>query len=342
MAEDAALDNTSSIKVDGDKAAAILLTLLGEVEAAAILGALDPDEARRIGIAMLDVARASAADVETALDMFVTRSRATTGLGIDAVPRVRTVFTAALGNIRAENILTEIAPQTSAGVLEKLRWMRVEAIAAALDAEHPQVGALILACLTPEVAAQALAKFDEERQSDLIYRAASLRSVNAAALGDLEHLLDRYATAGRGGASVRIGGRSDAAKIVTKLPKGTNQRVLKRLKKRDKMLGQEIEDDMFVFDDLAALELKDLGALLRAVDAQVLTLALRGAAASTVDKMLGCLSGRAAETIRDEMAESAPAKRAEVEAAQKDIAALARRMAEDGDINLGGKNNDYV
>jgi len=74
----------------------------------------------------------------------------------------------------------------------------------------------------------------------------------------------------------------------------------------------------------------------------VLTLALRGAAPATVDKMLGCLSGRAAETIRDEMAESAPAKRAEVEAAQKEIAALARRMAEDGDINLGGKNNDYV
>jgi flagellar motor switch protein FliG len=342
MAEDIALEDTPSIKVDGDKAAAILLTLLGEAEAATILGALDPDEARRIGIAMLDVARASAGDVEAALDMFVTRSRATTGLGINAVPRVRTVFTAALGNVRAENILTEIAPQTSAGVLEKLRWMRVEAIAAALDAEHPQVGALILTCLTPEVAAQALSGFDEERQSDLIYRAASLRSVNAAALGDLEHLLDSYSAAGKRGASVKIGGRSDAAKIVTRLPKGTDQRVLKRLKKRDKMLGQEIEDDMFVFDDLAVLDAKNLGALLRQVDTQVLTLALRGATPATVDKMLGCLSGRAADSIRDEMADSAPAKRAEVEAAQKEIAAAARRMAEDGDINLGGQTSDYV
>ena len=342
MAETALLDRPLSIRVDGDTAAAILLTLLGEAEAAAVLGSLNPDEARRIGTAMMGVATASAADIEAALDMFVERSRATTGLGIDAEPRVRSVFTAALGNVRAENILTEIAPRTCAGALEKLRWMPVDAIAAALTGEHPQVGALILACLTPEIAAQALAAFDEERQSDLIYRAASLRSVHADALGDLEHLLDRYVRSDTTGTSIKVGGRSDAAKIVTKLPKGTDQRVLKRLKKRAKILAQEIEDDMFVFDDLAALDAKSLGALLRSVEAQVLALALRGAAAATTDKMLGCLSARAADTIRDDMAESAPVKRADVEAAQKEIAATARQLAESGDINLGGKNDDYV
>jgi flagellar motor switch protein FliG len=328
--------------IDGDAAAAILLTLLGEAEAAAILGALNPDEARRIGIAMLGVASARAADIEAALDMFVERSRATTGLGLDPTRHVRAVFNAALGNVRAENILNEIAPQTSAGVLEKLRWMRVDAIAAALGNEHPQVSALILTCLTPEAAAAALAGFDDERQSDLIYRAASLHSVGADALVDLEQVLDRYVGVVGAGAAVKLGGRGDAAKIVTKLGKGDDQRVLKRLKKRDKAMAQDIEDDMFVFDDLGALDAKNMGALLRAVDTQVLTLALRGASIATVDKMLGCLSGRAAETIRDEMAESAPTKRADVEAAQKEIAGLARRMADDGDINLGGKRDDYV
>ncbi len=337
----------SSSPVDGDAAAAILLTLLGEAEAAAILGALNPDEARRIGVAMLGVANASAHDVEAALEMFVSRSRAKTGLSVDPAPRVRSVFKAALGNVRAENILTEIAPQTSTGALEKLRWMRTESIAAALANEHPQVGALILACLTPEAAAEALATFDEEQQSDLIYRAASLKSVNADALDELEHLLDRYMLSSTAGAAVKIGGRGDAAKIVTNLPKGIDQRVLKRLKKRDKVLGQEIEDDMLVFDDLAALDAKNMGTLLRSVDTQTLTLALRGAAPATVEKMLGCLSARAAETIRDEMAESAPAKRVEVEAAQKEIAAAARRLSESGDISLGGSqggksNDDYV
>jgi flagellar motor switch protein FliG len=272
--------------------------------------------------------------------MFVARSRATTGLGIDPEPRLRSVFTAALGNVRAENILTDIAPQTSSRALETLRWMTTESIAAMLAGEHPQVGALVLACLTPEVAADVLAGFDENRQSDLIYRAASLTTVSADALAELEGLFDSYAAAPPSG--VKIGGRGDAAKIVTKLPKGQDQKVLKQLKKRDKILAQAIEDDMFVFDDLAALDNKSLGALLRAVDAQLLTLALRGATPATADKMLGCLSGRAAQTIRDEMAEGAPVKRSDVEAAQKEVAAIARRMAEGGDVNLGGASDDYV
>ena len=342
MAEPTLAPAAASLHVSGDAAAAILLTLLGEAEAAAILGGLSPDEARRVGVAMLDVAQATAADVEAALDMFVERSRGTTGLGLDAAPRVRSVFTAALGDARAQNILTDIAPQGSDGVLEKLRWMTADAIAVALATEHPQVGALILTCLSADRAAQALGGLDEEVQSDLIYRAASLGSVNGAALADLEQLLDRYGATPGSCPPVKVGSRGDAAKIVTRLPKGTDQRVLKRLKKRDKILGQEIEDDMLVFDDLAALDVKGLGALLRAVDSQLLSLALRGAAPVTAEKMLGCLSGRAADTIRDEMAEAAPTKRAEVEAAQKEIAAIARQMAADGDINLGGKSDDYV
>lgn len=332
----------TSAMLGGDAAAAILLTLLGEAEAAAILGALDPDEARRIGVAMLDVARASSADIECALDMFVDRSRRATGLGHDAAPRMRSIFNAALGDVRAGTILTDIAPQTSNAVVDKLRWMPREAITAALEGEHPQVAALIIACLAPEAAAAALAPLGDAHQSDLIYRAASLANVNADALADLDRVLDHYSAVPAGGAAICIGGRSEAAKIVTRLPKGTDRRVLKELRKRDKVLAQAIEDDMVVFDDLAALDAKNIGILLRAIDTPLLTLALRGADPTTVEVMLGCLSARAAQTIRDDMAESAPIKRAEVDAAQKEIAAIARRMADAGDINMGGKNDDYV
>lgn len=331
-------------KVDGDAAAAILLTLLGDQEAASILSSLNPDEAHRIGVAMMNVASATSADIEAALEMFVTRSKSMNGLGLNAAPRVRSVFTAALGPARAETLLTDIAPQQSLGVLEKVRWMKVEAISAVLQNEQPQVGALLLACLTPEIAAAALAPLGDEHQSDLIYRAASLGHVNQHALKDLEDLLDAYVPAETGGPGIKLGGRGDAAKIVTKMAKGTDQRVLKALKKRDKALAQDIEDDMFVFDDLSALDTKNMGTLMRSVDTAVLTLALRGASPETVDKMVGCLSVRAAQTIRDEMAEAAPAKRAEVEEAQKQIAAMARRMGESGELNLGNSqaNDDYV
>lgn len=328
--------------LSGDTAAAILLTLLGEDEAAAIVGTLDPGEVKRIGSAMLDVASADTASIETALDMFVVRSRAISTLGIDAKARVRTVMATALGNVRADNILASIAPQASRAVLEKLAWINAAAISAALTAEHPQVGALILACLTPEAAAEALAALDEDTQTDLIYRAARLGSINPAALADLDHLLETYAETPSAAPAIRIGGRSEAAKIVTKLARPNDKRVLRNLKKRDRELAQAIEDDMFVFDDLVAMDAKNMGELLRAVDTALLTLALRGAKPATVDKMLGCLSARAAQSIRDEIAEAQPVKRAEVEGAQRAIAASARAMAEDGSLNLGGKNDDYV
>jgi flagellar motor switch protein FliG len=331
-----------AIQVSGDTAAAILLTLLGEAEAAAIIATLEPGEVKRIGTSMLDVAAANAAEIETALDMFVTRSRAISTLGLNPEARVRSLMTVALGNVRADNVLASIAPQGSSTVLERLAWMNTAALSAALSAEHPQVSALILACLTPEAAAEALAPLDEDAQSDLIYRAARLGSVNPAALADLEHLLEAYADTPQAAPAIRMGGRSEAAKIVTKLKQPADKRVLRNLKKRDRDLAQAIEDDMFVFDDLTAMDAKNMAELLRAVDTQVLTLALRGAKAATVDKMLGCLSARAAQSIRDDIAEAQPVKRADVEEAQRDIAATARSLAESGSLNLGGKNDDYV
>jgi flagellar motor switch protein FliG len=331
-----------AIQVSGDTAAAILLTLLGEAEAAAIIATLEPGEVKRIGTSMLGVAAANPAEIETALDMFVTRSRAISTLGLNPEARVRSLMTVALGNVRADNVLASIAPQGSSTVLERLAWMNTAALSAALSAEHPQVSALILACLTPEAAAEALAPLDEDAQSDLIYRAARLGSVNPAALADLEHLLEAYADTPQAAPAIRMGGRSEAAKIVTKLKQPADKRVLRNLKKRDRDLAQAIEDDMFVFDDLTAMDAKNMAELLRAVDTQVLTLALRGAKAATVDKMLGCLSARAAQSIRDDIAEAQPVKRADVEEAQRDIAATARSLAESGSLNLGGKNDDYV
>jgi len=340
VGDDDVMDTPATIQLSGDAAVAILMTLLGEPEAAAILSALSPDEARRVGTAMMDVAQASPADIETALDMFVMRSRATSSLGIDPGARLRSVFTSALGDVRGETLLNEIAPQQSRRALEMLQWMPSDAIAVMLESEHPQVGALVLACLSADMAAAALAPLDEERQSDLIYRAASIGNLGSEALDELANLFERYSAVPAAG--VKVGGRSEAAKIVTRLPKGNDRRVLKRLKKRDKDLAQAIEDDMFVFEDLFVLDAKSLGALLRTIDATLLSLALRGAAAPVVEKMLGCLSTRTAQTIRDEMAEGAPVKREDVEAAQKEIAGIARQMGEAGDINIGGGNDDYV
>ncbi len=334
--------NSGPPALEGPFAAAILLMLLGDEEAATIMRDLDPEDVRQLGKAMFDVADASEAEVEAALDRFIGRTRQVSSLAVGAEPRIRNVITQALGNVRADNLLGAVAPRESIRALEILRWMEIPTIVKILAQEHPQVGALIVASLNPDVAAEALKLLHDDLQSDLMIRAARLGAVSSEAISDLEGVLGRFADVRQGKPKVNIGGKSDAARIMNKMAKQDGERVLKGLKKRDKVLGQQIEDEMFVFDNLMDLNDKNLGALMRTVDSAILTLALKGTQAAMADRMFGCMSARAAQTIRDEMEERGMVKRIEVEEAQKAIIAIARQMANEGTIMLGGPGDDYV
>jgi len=328
--------------IEGSAAAAILLMLLDESEAATILKQLDPDEVRQLAKAMFDTANASEQQIGQALDRFVTRSRDVSALAIGADTRIRTVINEAVGNVRADNILAAVAPQRSAASLEMLRWMDVEAISGLLASEHPQVGALILSVLVPDVAARAIETLDELLQADLVLRAAMLTSVPAAAIEDLESVLASANVDGQRVAKQAIGGPSDVAKIMKKMPKQLSERTLRSLKKHDRILAQTIEEEMFIFENLRDLDKKSLSSVLRSVDAAQLAIALKGADEDMVDMCLATMSQRAAETIRDEMGEMTMVKRADVDDAQKSVMQIVRQMAAAGEIMIAGGSDDYV
>ena len=328
--------------IEGSAAAAILLMLLDENEAATILKHLDPDEVRQLAKSMFDTANASEKQIGQALDRFVVRSRDVSALAIGADIRIRTVINQAVGNVRADNILAAVAPQRSAASLEILRWMDVDAISGLLAQEHPQVGALILSVLIPDVAARAIETLDEILQADLVLRAAMLTSVPAAAIEDLESVLASANVDGQRVAKQAIGGPSDVAKIMKKMPKSLSERTIRALKKTDKALAQAIEEEMFIFENLRDLDKKSLGSVLRSVDAAQLAVALKGTDEEMVDLCLATMSQRASETIRDEMAEMTMVKRADVDDAQKSIMTIVRQMAASGEIMIAGGGDDYV
>lgn len=343
MPDVAELDNAPvPAAIEGSAAAAILLMLLDESEAATILKQLDPDEVRQLAKAMFDTANASEQQIGLALDRFVTRSRDVSALAIGADMRIRTVINEAVGNVRADNILAAVAPQRSAASLEMLRWMDVDAISGLLASEHPQVGALILSVLVPDVAARAIETLDEVLQADLVLRAAMLTSVPAAAIEDLESVLASANVDGQRVAKQTIGGPSDVAKIMKKMPKQLSERTLRSLKKHDRILAQTIEEEMFIFENLRDLDKKSLSSVLRSVDAAQLAIALKGADEDMVDMCLATMSQRAAETIRDEMAEMTMVKRADVDDAQKSVMQIVRQMAAAGEIMIAGGGDDYV
>ncbi|CAN5447344.1 flagellar motor switch protein FliG [soil metagenome] len=326
----------------GSAAAAVLLMLFDEDEAAQILARLEPDEVRQLGYAMYDVADVEIDEVNQALDSFVTKAKRRTTIGYGASQHIRGAMQKALGPERAANMLARITPPTQSTKLEMLKWMEPKEIGQLIEAEHPQIMAIVLAHLDPPIAADVLQLLPAEHQEEVVYRIATLGPVSSEALDDLEQLLACGSPAKTQGTASQRGGTTEAAAIMNNVRKDNEQRIIKALVKRDKNVAQSIEEEMFVFDNLIDMDEKNMGTLLRTVDNDVLVIALKGANELLKGKIFNSMSSRAAQSIADDLNERGPIRLAEVIEAQKQIIATARRMADAGTIMLGGKGNDFV
>lgn len=329
--------------LDGGLSAAILLMLLEDSDSSAVLQHLDPAEVKSLAKGMFDASCATENDVESALEVFVSNNRDLSLLAVGAPVRIRGMMNMALGDSTASRLWTQIAPaQAAPPSLEALQWLDTATVSALVANEHPQLAAIILSALPPEIAAEAFAGLDEAVQADLLFRTATLGPVPAAAIADIEAILANYAATVGDNPLLHLGGHGDVAKICNQLARPQAEKLLKSIRKKDKRLADAIEEGMFIFADLAALDPKTLGAIMRNVEADRLALAIKGADAVLGEKILGTLSARAAQTISDEIAEMGPVSRADVEEAQKAVIAIARAMAASGEIMLGQQSNDYV
>jgi flagellar motor switch protein FliG len=310
--------------------AAVLMMLVGEDEAAAILQKLDPEEVRQLGAAMFKVADVSEQEVETVLDDFVDRARERTTIGFDPRPKIEAVMNRALGREKAESVLARITPAEAACELELI------------EKEHPQIAAVLIANLDASVGGQVLELMPDAVQPDILHRIARLGPITPEAVDTLRTLLANRTGTGSSGQGVTLGGTREAAKILSGARKATEQRVMPKLFKIDRDVAKAIEEAMFVFDNLLELDDKNLGTLIRNVDGEILTKALKGVDEAVRNRFLGCMSARAADGIRDEMESRGPMRLAEVLEAQKAMIATARGLAKDGTIMMGGGEDDYV
>lgn len=334
-------DPVTPPEVKGVDAAAILLMVLSDEEASELLGRLEPAEVQQLGAAMFSVSDVTEPQVNQVFDQFISRARQTTSIGFGSAGRIRSVMESALGPDRAENILARITPATRSRALDDLRWMDPKTIAGLIAQEHPQVAALVLSHLDAPIAAEVLELLPAAMQGDVIYRVATLDSVTAEALEDLERILVRE-VARSSAPSTSRGGATEAAKIMNNMVPGSDQRIIRNIAKLDKNVAQTIQDEMFVFDNLIDMDDKNLGLLMRSIDTSILVVALKGADDKLKERIFGCMSTRAADTIRDEMEERGPMRLVEVLDAQKEVLAVARSLAEDGTLMLPGRGGDYV
>lgn len=326
----------------GVERAAVLMMLVGEEEAAAILQKLDPEEVRQLGAAMFAVADVDEHAVENVLDDFVGRARERTAIGFDPAPKVAAVMNRALGPEKATSILARITPPADACAIDLLDWLEAPDIAAMVEKEHPQVAALLLANLDPAVAAKVLELLPDAMQPDLLNRLARLGPITPEAIETLKTVVAGRTGSAAQPAGVTLGGTREAARIMSSARKATSERVMPKLAKIDRETAKAIEEAMFVFDNLLDMDDKNLGTLIRNIDGDLMSRALKGVDEAARERFLACMSARAADGIRDEMEARGPMRLSEVLEAQKAIIQIARTLAKDGTIMMGGGEDDYV
>ena len=327
----------------GTQRAAILLMSLGEQDAANVLKQLDAREVQRLGIAMAELKEVSRQQMSTVLDTFIGVVDGKANIASGSQDYVRRVLTQAVGKQKTDMLLDRIGNGQAGQGIEQLKWMEAKAVAQIIAAEHPQIGAIVLSHLEPEQAAAILPLLTEEMRTDVLMRIASLSEVPQSALTELDQLVEKQANAAPPATVRRVGGARTVANILNAMERDQSGAELGRIEKADGQMHQQIKDLLFVFDNLMDIDDRGIQALLREVGSDALAIALRGAEPEVQDKILRNMSKRAAEILKDDMEVRGPVKLVEVEAAQKEIVAVAQRLAEEGTISLGGKGGgDFV
>lgn len=325
----------------GTQRAAVLMLLLGEEQASNIISFLNPKEVQALGAAMVQVADLSQEAVNTVLDDFVATIKKQTSLGLGTSDYVEKVFKRALGDDKAASVLGRINPGRASKGLEILNWMDARSIADMIQGEHPQVVAIILSVLENMVAADVLNYLPPETRSEVIQRVASLETVQPSAMLELEAILKKQFSNNSSSQSSSFGGIKAAANILNLTKTALEASVMGGLKTLDPELMQKIQDSMFTFDNLVNVDNKGIQVIMRNAEPDLMMKALKGASDEVKKKFLDNMSERARGMFKDDMEALGPMRLSDVEDAQKIIMRAARKLADAGDLVLGG-GADYV
>ena len=318
----------------GLESAAILLMSLGEVEASEVFKHLVPKEVQKLGETMAKLKVVSREQVEAALVKFSVASTGQHVLVADTDEYVKSVLRKALGEEKAGLLIDRILQGTDTTGIESLKWMDASSVAELLRNEHPQIVAALLVHLEFDHASDIIKAFTEHHRNEVLVRIATLDGIQPAALRDLNDVMSRVLTGTDRMKRSGLGGVKPAAEIINLLGSGLDTSVLDFIREADADLAQKIMDNMFTFDDLSKLDDKGVQSLLKEVQSESLVIALKGATPEMREKVFKNMSSRAAETLREDLDGRGPVRVADVEAEQKEMLKVVRRLMDEGVIVL--------
>lgn len=330
-------------KITGSERAAIFMMSLGEEAAAGVLKHMNPRDVQKVGTAMATLSNVPNAKVEQVLGDFADVIQEQSAIGVGSDEYIRNMLVNALGEDKAGSVIDRILLGRNSKGLESLKWMGPRAVAEVVKNEHPQIIAIVLSYLESDHAAEVLSHLQDRTQADVLMRIATLDGVPPAALQELNEVLEKQFSGSNNVQNSGVGGVKTAANILNFMGGTAEAAITEVITEQDETLAQSIQEQMFVFENLIDVDDRGMQAILREVQSDQLIVALKGAGDDIKEKVFGNMSQRAAEMMRDDLEAKGPVKLKEVEDAQKEILAVAKRLSDAGDISLGGSGGEeYV
>ena len=323
--------------------AAILLMSIGEEEASEVFKHLTPKEVQRLGETISKMKSITRERVDGVIESFEKVAASESLLVTDNNEYVKSVLRRALGEDKAGLLIDRIMQGNDVTGIESLKWMDASTVAELLRNEHPQIVAVILVHLEFDQAGEILKLFTERHRNEVMVRIATLDGVQPTALRDLNEVMGRVLASGERTRRRTMGGVKAVAEILNLMGSGVETAVLDFVREADTDLAQRIMDNMFTFDDVEKIDDKGIQALMKEVQSESLVVALKGATPVLRDKIFKNMSSRGAETLKEDLDSRGPVRLSEVEAEQKEILKIVRRLVDEGQIVLsGGGDEQFV
>ncbi|ARN22058.1 flagellar motor switch protein FliG [Piscinibacter gummiphilus] len=319
---------------------AILLMSLGEEEASEVFKLLSPKEVQALGETIAKMKSIPRERVDVVLERFAAEASESSMLVTDTDEYVKSVLRKALGDDKANLLIDRILQGGDISGIESLKWMDAGSVAELLRNEHPQIVAAILVHLDFDQSSSVLKCFTERQRNEVLVRIATLDGIQPAALKDLNEVMSKVLAGGDKLRKASLGGVKTAAEMINLMGGSIETSVLDYIREADNELAQKIMDNMFTFDDLEKLDDKGIQTLLKEVQSESLIIALKGATPEMREKVFRNMSSRAAETLREDLESRGPVRVSEVEAEQKEMLKIVRRLADEGQIMLASGGDD--
>lgn len=313
---------------------ALLLVAFGPEIAGEIMRQFSEKEGEKISIAIAKMYNVPVEVLSDTIEEFYQMMVANKYIIQGGIGFAKDALEKAFGLKKAEEILKRVEAATEVSAFYLLQTVDDKQLLNFLQNEHPQTAALILANLKPQQAASILSELPEEYQYEIAYRVATMEKTSPELVEDIEDVLREQMGTIFGGGLSKAGGVETVAEILNSVSRTSEKNILTNLRERDTDLANEINDLMFIFEDLLSLQGSVIQSILKEVQSNTLALALKATSPDLRDRVFDNMSERAAGMLKEELEYMGAVRLKDVETAQKDILDVARRLEETGEIQL--------